>query len=122
MQSPLTSQLVGRDRAILHLRLPTMVTDEQVSLIREEVRSRLPRQSGAGLILDCQSVELINSIGITCMLQVDEDCRKQQARLLLAAVPVSISQFLRQLKLDRKFKTIATVDEAIALLEAAPPL
>lgn len=121
MQSPLTSQTVGRDRAILLLRLPTMVTDEQVSLIREEVQTRLPRQTGAGLVLDCQGVELINSIGITCLLQVDEDCRKQQAKMLLAAVPASISQFLRQLKLDRKFRTVATVDEAVALLEAATP-
>lgn len=120
MISPLTSQVVGRDKSVLVLRLPSTVTDEQVNAIRDEVRSRLPRQTGAGLVLDMEAVELINSIGITCMLQVEEDCRKSGARLLLAAVPPAISGFLKQLKLDRKFKSAGTVDEAVGQIEGAP--
>ncbi|MGD9690431.1 MAG: STAS domain-containing protein [Phycisphaerales bacterium] len=119
MISPLASQVVGRDKSVLVMRLPSTVTDEQVNAIREEVRSRLPRQAGAGLVIDMEAVELINSIGITCLLQVEEDARKSGARAVLAAVPPAISQFLRQLKLDRKFRAIASVDEAVQLLEAA---
>jgi anti-anti-sigma factor len=117
--SVLSSQLVGRDRNILVLRLPSMVTDEQVGLIQEEVRARLPRQRGAGLILDFSSVELINSIGITCLLQVEEHCRKGGASMLVAGMPAAISQFLRQLRLDKRFLAQPTADDAVAVLESA---
>jgi anti-anti-sigma factor len=93
-----------------------MVTDEQVPAIRDEVRARLPRRQDAALILDFAAVELINSIGITCLLQVEEDCRKQRAPMLFASVSPPIAQFLRQLKLDRKFKMAGSLDEALAAL------
>ncbi len=120
MFSPLTSQVLGKDHSILVLRLPSMVTDEQVTPIRDEIRARLPRQSGAGLILDFEGVELVNSIGITCLLQVEEDCRRQHARLILATVPAPIFQFLRQVRLDRRFRCLPTLDEALAVLEEPP--
>ncbi len=119
MISPLASQLVGRERSLLLLRLPSSVTDEQVLAIREEVRAKLPRQTGGGLVLDFEAVELVNSIGITCLLQVEEDCRKVGARMLLAALPQPIAQFLKQLKLDRRFRTASTVEEAIVALDPA---
>lgn len=117
--SPLSSQIAGRDRNILVVRLPAMVTDEQVAIIQDEVRSRLPRQAGAGLIFDMGAVELINSIGITCILQVEEHCRKSSAAFLLAAVPAAIAQFLRQLKLDKRFQSRPTAEDAIAALDVA---
>lgn len=118
MFSPLTSQVLGKDHTILVLRLPSMVTDEQVTPIRDEIRSRLPRQAGAGLVLDFEGVELVNSIGITCLLQVEEDCRRQQAKLVLAALPAPIFQFLRQVRLDRRFRCVPTLDDALAAMEA----
>lgn len=117
--SPLNSQIAGRDRNILVVRLPAMVTDEQVSVIQDEVRSRLPRMAGAGLVFDMGAVELINSIGITCILQVEEHCRKSSAAFLLAAVPPAIAQFLRQLKLDKRFQSRPTADDAVAALDVA---
>ncbi len=110
---PLASELLGRDKEVLTLRLPSMVTDEQVSLIREEVRARMPRVAGAGLVLDFAAVELINSIGITCLLQLEEDCRRQKAVMLLCQVSGPISQFLRQLKLDKRFVLVRDVDTAV---------
>lgn len=117
MISPLASQVVGRQRGVLLVRLPSMVTDEQVTAIREEVRARLPRQAGSGLVLDFEAVELVNSIGITCLLQVEEDCRKLGARMLMAALPARIGLFLKQLKLDRRFKTSPSVEEAVAAID-----
>ena len=117
--SLLSSQLVGRDRHILVVRLPAMVTDEQVAVIQDEVRARLPRQAGAGLVFDFAAVELINFIGITCLLQVDEQSRKNGATMYLAQLPGPIGQFLKQLKLDRKFTQAATVDDAVAVLDLA---
>jgi anti-anti-sigma factor len=117
--TPLSSYLAGRDRQILVVRLPAMVTDEQVAVIQDEVRSRLPRQSEAGLIFDLSAVELINSIGITCILQIEEHCRKSGATFMLVALPPAIAQFLRQLKLDKRFQARATVDEAVAGLDTS---
>ncbi len=98
------------------LSLPEMVTDEQELQIRDAVRANLPRRSDGGLILDCSCVELINSIGITCLLRVDEDCRKAGAKMYLAQVRAPIAQFLKQVGLDRKFVVMKTVDDAVAAL------
>jgi len=110
----LSSQLVGRDRTVLLVRLPVMVVDEQVTAIREEARTRLPRVAGAGLILDFSSVELLNSIGITCLLQVEEDCRKSGGAMVLTGLSPAIDQFLKQLKLNRRFVCLPTIDDAVA--------
>lgn len=115
---PLASELLGRDKTALVLRLPSMVTDEQVAVIKEEFRSRMPRVAGAGLVLDFAAVELINSIGITCLLQLEEDCRRQKATMLLCQVPAPISQFLRQLKLDKRFTVVRDTDAAIDTIES----
>ena len=93
-----------------------MVTDEQEMQIRDAVRSTLPRRTDAGLVLDFTSVQLINSIGITCLLRVEEDCRKSGAKMALANVTPPIAQFLRQLKLDRKFASYPTVDDALTAI------
>ncbi|MFN0010600.1 MAG: STAS domain-containing protein [Phycisphaerales bacterium] len=115
---PLASDLRGRDKTVLVLRLPSMVTDEQVSIIREEFLSRMPRLSGAGLVMDFSAVELINSIGITCLLQLEEDCRRQKATMLMCQVPAAIAQFFRQLKLDRRFTVIKDIDTAVDSIES----
>jgi anti-anti-sigma factor len=90
-----------------------MVVDETADTIREEVSRRLPNAVGAGLVLDCSAVELINSIGITCLLQVQDHCRRAGAPMFLAAMPGPIQLFLRQLKLDRRFQSEPTVDDAV---------
>lgn len=114
----LSSQLLGRDRTILLVRLPLTVVDEQVQPIRDEARSRMPRIPGAGLILDFGNVELINSIGITCLLQVDEDCRKAGGVMRMTGLSPAIAQFLKQLKLDRRFVIRATAEDAVAELDS----
>ena len=93
--------------------MPDMVTDESETAIRDTVRANLPRRSDGGLVLDFGSVEIINSIGITCLLRIEEDCRKAGGKLRLAGVPAPIVQFFRQLKLDRKFTMLPTVDDAV---------
>ncbi|MGH7132643.1 MAG: STAS domain-containing protein [Phycisphaerales bacterium] len=116
--NPLGSQLVGRDLTVLVLQMPGKVTDEWTTAIQNEVRSRLPRVAGAGLVLDFQNVELINSIGITCLLQLEDDCRRAGARMLLAAVPPFIWAFFKQVKLDRRFTAAADVDGAVQTVGA----
>lgn len=117
--SALGSELVPGDLPGLVLRLPSQVADEAVGPIQDEVRARLPRVAGAVLVIDFERVTLINSIGITCLLQVQDECRRRGARLLLANLPEAISKFLKQLKLDRRFELASNVDAALA--RAAEP-
>jgi anti-anti-sigma factor len=113
MMPPLATQVVGLEQNVLLVAMPPHVTQEVAGVIEEEVRNRLPRVTSAVLILDFSGVSLINSIGITCLLQLQAECRKRQARMYLAALPEPIAKFLRQLKLDRRFLIAPTVEAAM---------
>ncbi len=113
MMHPLATQVIGSEQNVLLVAMPPHVTHEAAGVIEEEVRNRLPRVTSAVLILDFSGVSLINSIGITCLLQLQAECRKRQARMYLAALPEPIAKFLRQLKLDRRFLITPTVDAAM---------
>lgn len=115
--SLIRSELAGQARLVLVLQLPPKVVDETSDAIREEVSARLPNCEGAGVVLDCREVELINSIGITCLLQVQDYCRRHRARLVLAAIPPAIAGFLARLKLDRRFERHETVEDAVAQID-----
>jgi len=108
------STLTGLSGTTLVVRLPLQLVDETVGMVRDEVVHRLPNADGAALILDCAEVELINSIGITCLLQVQDHSKRLRAPMVLAAVPESIAVFLTQLKLIKRFPSLASVDEAVA--------
>jgi anti-anti-sigma factor len=116
--SVVSSQLSGVGGLVLVVRLPAQLVDDTSALIREEVLQRLPNAEGAGLVLDCADVSLINSIGITCLLQVQDHCRRMKASMRLAAIPPSIERFLRTVKLDKRFPSAGTVEEAVGALDA----
>lgn len=113
----LRSELVGRGQTILVVSLPPMLVDETVGPVRDEITRRLPNSDGAALVLDCREMELINSIGITCLLQAQDDCRRRGARMALAALPAQIRTFLGRLKLDTRFPRYETVEEAVAAMD-----
>ena len=97
--------------------MPPQLVDETSAMVRDEAVQRLPNADGAGIVLDCAELELINSIGITCLLQVQDHCKRMRAKLLLAAVPTGIETFLTQLKLNKRFQTTGSVEEAVAAIE-----
>lgn len=113
----LSSQLVGSGKRVLIVSLPAAVTDETSPPILSEVRTRLPRVPGSGLVIDFAAVELINSIGITCLLQAEEECHRTGAKMVLAAIPSPIVQFFKQVGLGRRWTQHATIDEAVAAIE-----
>ena len=108
------SRISGPDGNVLVIHLPTRFTDEWLNHIRHEVETRLPPMQGAGLVLDFSAVTIINSLGITCMLNLDERCRLAGAKMVLAAVPPATMEFLRRVKLDKKFLTSATIEDGVA--------
>lgn len=117
--TPIRSEKTGQTGTILVVQLPGAVVDETAVPIREEVIRHLPNADGSGVVLDCRDVYLVNSIGITCLLQIQDHCRRQGAALALAGVPASITAFLKQLKLDSRFTLYPSVDEAVAAMDRA---
>ncbi|HYE02536.1 MAG TPA: STAS domain-containing protein [Phycisphaerales bacterium] len=111
------SELRGQARTVLVVVLPAKLVDETAEPVREAVRTGLPNADGAGVVLDCAAVGLINSLGITCLLQVQDHCRKRGAPLVLAGVPDGIVAFLSRLKLDARFPRAASVDEAVVRID-----
>lgn len=112
------SHRAGPDDSVLVLHLPAVLDVTATGPVLDEVAGRLPRLPGAGLVADLSAVVLINSMGITCLLQVLEECRVRGAGMVLAAASAGIERFIRQLKLDEKFDLAATVEEGIARLGA----
>lgn len=110
----LGSHLAGSDGHVLVVHLPARFTDEWINHIRREVETRLPPIPGAGLVLDFGCVEIINSLGITCLLNLDERCRLAGAGMVLACVSPTTMGFLSRVKLDKKFKISPMVEEAVA--------
>lgn len=110
-------QFGGSDGAILIVRLPQDLNHETVEPLRGCVARSLPNRDGAGVVLDMSAVEMISSIGIAALLQVQELCRDRGAGVVLAQVPERQLAFLRMLKLDRKFGFAPTVDDAVDALE-----
>ena len=108
----------GGGVAVLVVQVPSKLVDETAEPLRETVQRRLSTLERPAVVLDCAGVVLVNSIGITCLLQLQELCRGCGAALILAAVPASISTFLAQLKLDRRFAQSPSVEAAV---EAADP-
>lgn len=84
------------------------------------VTLHLPKQDGAGVILDCTAIELISSIGIAALLQVRERCLDAEAGLCLANLPQRQVEFLGMLRLDEKFDFAESIDDALVALEAGP--
>jgi len=112
--SALGSMVTGSDNHVLVVHLPTRVTDEWISQIRNEVETRLPPLRGAGLVLDFENVSLINSLGITCLLNLEELCKKRGAGMRLANVPPVIHEFLKRVKLHNRYPSSPSIDEAVA--------
>lgn len=110
------SHRAGPDDSVLVLHLPAALDVTATGPVLDEVAGRLPRVPGAGLVADLSAVVLINSMGITCLLQVLEECRVRGVGMVLAAASAGIERFFRQLKLDEKFELAATVDQAVARL------
>lgn len=115
--SIIQSKLSGDAGTILVVRMPPQLVDETSAMVREEAVQRLPNADGAGIVLDCAELELINSIGITCLLQVQDHCKRMRAGMLLAAVPPAIQTFLTQLKLNKRFPAAGSVEEAVMVIE-----
>lgn len=104
----------GRDGEVLVVVCPSEVTHDSGERLLRAVQRHLPNRDHAVCVLDMAGVGLISSIGITALLQIDEVCSDRGARLVLAALPDRLRQFLKMLKLDSKFAFSSSVEDASA--------
>lgn len=111
--SEISYRLEGADRAVLVVVLPPRVVDDTADALLELVERRLPDVGGAGVLLDLSAVEMMNSIGITALLQVQDHCRRRGAGMGLAAMSGPIARFLSQLKLDKRFPVFGSIEDGI---------
>ncbi len=103
---------------MLVVRVPRDLNHEWADPLRLCVARNVPDRDGSGVVLDMADVEMISSIGIAALLQVQELCKDRQARLMLAGLPPAQSRLLTMLKLDRRFAQSASVEEAVVALDA----
>lgn len=111
--------LAGPDEQFLLVTVPKELGHEAADAVRDCVVRHIPNRDGTGVILDMQAVAMISSIGIAALLQIAEACKDRQATLLLAALSDRQAGFLKMLRLDRKFTTAPSVDDAVATLTNA---
>lgn len=111
-------RLGGQDGEVLIVDIPGELTHKSADDLRQTVARRLPNRDGAGVVIDMSGVQLITSIGIAALLQVQEICRDRDARMLLAGLSDRLRAFLKMLKLDRRFESAGSVDDALAALAA----
>lgn len=107
------TELGGVDGEVLIVRAPRELSHETAEPLRGCVMGGLPDREGAGVVIDLSAVELITSIGIALLLEVQEFGLDRGATTVLAATPVRHLEFLRMLRLDRKFVMAATVEEGV---------
>lgn len=108
----------GSADQILVFELPEQLVDDTIEPVQTAVRAALPQSDGAALVLDAANLALLNSLGITALLQIQDLCRTRQAGMAIAALPQSTRTLLSQLRLDKRFDLYGTVDEAVVSLES----
>ncbi len=113
------SHLAGQDNQILVVRLPAAVNHLTAEPLRLSIQHRLPARDDAALILDASDVSLITSVGIAMLLQVQELCDDRDAGMCLASLAPPVRRMLELLKLDARFRTAPTVDDALRALDPA---
>lgn len=106
----------GPDGRVLVVVAPGVLNHENAEMLRACVERWLPNRDGAATVIDMGGVTLISTIGIAALLQVEDLCRRRGAGFVLAALPERQRSLLKMLHLTEKFRTAATVDEALGMV------
>jgi anti-anti-sigma factor len=77
--------------------------------VREEVL-----EGSTKMILDCEQLEFISSMGLAMLVRVNARMKKLNGDVKLAAVHGVIAEAIRMVHLNLLFQIYPTVDEAIA--------
>ena len=109
-------RLDGPDGRVVVVVVPPALNHQNADAMRDCVERWLPNRDDAAAILDLSAVVLISTIGIAALLQVEDLCRRRGAAFALAGVPPRQKDLLRMLHLTDKFRTVESVEEALAVI------
>jgi anti-sigma B factor antagonist len=73
------------------------------------------------VVLDCSSVESMDSAGVEMLLQCLHETMKRDGDLKLAGVPSSAAVILELMRVDRLFEIFDTAQEAVRSFQAFAP-
>lgn len=114
-------EIVGDRAHLLIVAAPPQLAHETADPLRLTVARRLPDVDAAAVILDMTGVQMISSIGVAALLQLQEFCRDRRAGFVLANLPQRQQEFLTMLHLSDRFIQTRSQAQAIELLEEAGP-
>jgi anti-anti-sigma factor len=87
--------------------------DTLVSEFLEQTCAQLAEQRRFRVVLDCTSLEFLNSIVIKILLDFHGRAIQDGGDVKLANVPLPVEDVLRLTQLDQVFRWYSSVDEAI---------
>lgn len=105
--------LTGPDQLVLVLQCPPFLDHASADELRAEAIRLLPDRDGAGLVLDMAGCNLVTSIGIAALLQIDEFCTDRAARFCLTNIEQPIDSLLNMLNLTQKFTIYTDREQAV---------
>lgn len=102
----------GDAGGMLVVKCPSELTHEWAEPLVERVTAALPPDAYA-LILDCDDVVMLSSVGIAALLELDELCRDRTVAMRIAGLTGMPRQLLTMLKLEHRFTCDPTIDESV---------
>lgn len=111
------TNLAGEAGAILVVRLPADLNHVSADMVRACVEARLPEHDEAGLVLDASSVELITSVGVAALLQVQDFADRRGVRLCMTGLREEPQRFLVMLRLEDRFPACDDEEAGVRYIE-----
>jgi len=106
--------IVGPDERTHVVRVPSRLTHETAILLRRTVEQAFALHSVSLVILDLSLVEVVSSIGVTALLEVNQIVVDAKAKLVLAGFRDEHRSFFTLLRVDRLFQFSASVEDAVS--------
>jgi len=106
----------GPNARALVVQVPGVLNHENADALFECAERWLPNRDDAAAVLDFAGVTLISTIGIASLLQIEDLCRQRSAGFAIACVPPRQVSLFKMLHLGHRFRTYATVEDALVEL------
>jgi len=112
-------QKVGKNRDILEVVLYGTLDESHCEYLLNCVAEEI-LDGSKKLILDCEQLEYISSMGLGMLVRVHSRMKKLGGDVKLADLHTTVAQIIATVGLNRLFHIYPTVEDAIAAHEATP--
>ena len=111
--------MAGPGGAVLVVRVPVELSIATAESVRSCVERRLPNRHDGGVVLDLADTELITSVGVTALLQIEELAAAAGVSLRLAGLGGAARRVLVMLALADRFMQSPDAEDAVASIANA---